>query len=218
MTNEVLEILKKTNAINDNSHFVYVSGKHAKSYINKDAVYPHIKEISRIAEIIAQKYKDQPADVVAGPSIGGIILSQWTAYHLSRLKRKEVLSVYTEKTPDKNQVFTKGYDKFVKGKNVLVVEDIVTTGGSVKKVINSIIKAGGNVIAACSIVNKDPEHINPSYIGVSYDYLTIVDTAVYDEADCPLCKEGVPINTQLGHGKKYLEEKEKRKIDKYNKK
>lgn len=211
MNDEVLELLKKTKAIYTDSHFVYVSGKHAKLYVNKDSIYPHTAYVSRIAEIIAKKYKDKPVDVVAGPSIGGIILSQWVAHHLSRLKKREVLSVYTEKTPDKNQIFTRGYDKFVKGKNVLVVEDIVTTGGSVKKVIKSVEKAGGKVIAACSMVNKDPEHINPAYIGVPYDYLTIVDTEVFDEKDCPLCKQNIPIDTRVGHGKKYLEEKAKKK-------
>ena len=206
---EVVDILKKTSAIISDSHFVYISGKHAKLYVNKDFVFPYIKYISRIAEIIAEKYKNTLVDVVAGPSMGGIILSQWVAYHLGLLKGKEILSVYTEKQLDKDQIFTRGYGKFVKGKNVLVVEDIVTTGGSVKKVIKSVEKEGGKVIAACSVVNKDPVNINPDFIGVPYEYLTIVDVDVYDEKDCPLCKEGIPINTTLGHGKKYLEDKKK---------
>src|SRR3989338_2279425 len=135
---EVVDILKRTKAVVSNSHFVYVSGKHAHEYVNKDFVYPYTTEISRIAEIIAEKYKDLPIDVVVGPSMGGIILSQWTAHHLSRLKNKQILSVFTEKQSDKNQIFMRYYGQFVKGKNVLVVEDIVTTGGSVKKVINSV--------------------------------------------------------------------------------
>lgn len=204
---EVVDILEKTGAVIKNSHFVYISGKHAPEYINKDYIFPHISYISRIAQIIAEKYKDSPIDVVAGPSMGGIILSQWTAYHLGLLKRKEIISVYTEKQPDKDQIFTRGYDQFVKGKNVLVVEDIVTTGGSVKKVINSVEKAGGKVIATCSIVNKDPVNINRDFIGAPYDYLAIVGMDVWDEKDCPLCKQSIPINTQLGHGKKFLEGK-----------
>ena len=203
---EVVDILKKTKAIVSDSHFVYISGKHAKLYVNKDYIFPHIKYISRIAEIIAQKYKDSPIDIVVGPSMGGIILSQWTAYHLGLLKDKEILSVYTEKQPDKDQIFTRGYGQFVKGKNALVVEDTVTTGGSVKKVIKSVQKEGGKVIAACAIVNKDPVNINPSFIGAPFNYLTIVDVDVYEEKDCPLCKAKVPINTTLGHGKKFLEE------------
>ena len=125
------------------------------------------------------------------------------------MRNEEVLSVYTEKQPDKDQIFTRGYDQFVKGKNVLVVEDIVTTGGSVKKVINSVQKAGGKVLAASCIVNKDPENINPEFIGVPWDYLTIVGVDVYNEKDCPLCKAGVPVNTKVGHGKEFLEKKRK---------
>lgn len=204
---EVLEILEKTGAIVGNSHFVYVSGRHAPVYINKDYVYPHTAYVSRIAEIIAEKYKDTPVEIVVGPSIGGIILSQWTAHHLSRLKGKEILSIYTEKQPDKDQIFTRGYGQYVRGRNVLVVEDVVTTGGSVKKVINSVQAESGIVLGACAIVNKDPVNINPSFIGAPFDYLTIVGMEVYDEKDCPLCKANVPINTDLGHGKKFLESK-----------
>ena len=207
MNKEVAGILEKSGAVLTNSHFVYVSGKHSSIYVNKDYVYPHTVYVSRIAEIIAEKYKDTSVEVVAGPAIGGIILSQWVAYHLSKLKNKEILSVYTEKTEGNNQTFTRGYGQFVKGKSVLVVEDIVTTGGSVKKVIDSIYKEGGKVLAACSIVNKDPEHINPEFMGVPYEYLTIIGVDVYDEKDCPLCAKGVPINTTVGHGRVYLEKK-----------
>jgi len=204
---EVVDILKKTGAVVGDSHFVYVSGKHAPMYVNKDYVYPHTAYVSRIAEIIAEKYKDSEVDVVAGPSIGGIILSQWTAHHLSILKGKEVLSVYTEKQPDKNQIFTRGYGQFVKGKSVLVVEDIVTTGASVKKVIDSVLAEGGKVVGACAMVNKDPLNINPKFMGVPFDYLTVLGMDVWDEKDCPLCKQNVPINTTLGHGRTYLEKK-----------
>ena len=207
MNEEVIDILKKTGAVVANSHFVYVSGKHSDVYVNKDYVYLHTGYVSRIAEIIAEKYKDQPVEVVVGPSMGGIILSQWTAYHLSKMKGKEVLSVYTEKQPDKDQIFTRGYGAFVKDKNVLVVEDIVTTGGSVKKVISSVNKEGGKVLAACAIVNKDPKNINPEFIGVPFDYLAIIGVNVYDEKDCSLCKESVPINTSLGHGKVFLSQR-----------
>lgn len=209
MDNDVLEILKKTNTINDNSHFVYTSGKHARSYINKNALYPHTKYTSRIARIIADKYKYTPVHIVVGPSLGGIILSQWTAHHLSILQQTDILSIYTEKTPDNDQILTRGFDKLVKGKKVLVVEDIVTTGGSVQKVINSITKAGGAVVAVCSIVNKDPRNIDPAFIGAPYTYLTTYDTEVYDEKDCPLCRQHTPINTTLGHGRQYLDEKQK---------
>ena len=161
----VVDILKKVGAVITDSHFVYTSGKHGSVYVNKDAVYPHTAETSRIGELFAEKFKDVDIDVVAAPALGGIILSQWVAFHLSKLKDKEILGVYTEKTPDKQMIFTRGYDKLVKGKKVLVIEDLTTTGGSVKKVVDTVKAAGGNVVAVCVMVNRDPEHVTSEVVG-----------------------------------------------------
>lgn len=203
----VLEILRKTGAVFTDDHFVYTSGKHGRTYVNKDAIYPHTAASSEIGEIFAEKYKDMDIDIVASPALGAIILSQWTAYHLSRLKGKEVLGIYTEKTPDKNQILTRGYDKLVKEKKVLIIEDIVTTGGSIKKVVATITAAQGTVVGAGAIVNKDPENIDTESIGVPFDYLTIVDTDVFEPDNCPMCEQHIPINTMLGHGKEFLAKK-----------
>lgn len=207
MNNEVIDILKKIGAVITDDHFVYTSGKHGKVYINKDAVYPHTVDTSRICELFAQKHKDLEIDVVAAPSLGGIVLETWTAYHLTKLKNKEVLGVYTEKNAEKNQVFTRGYDKLVTGKNVLVIEDLTTTGGSVLKVVNSVKNVGGNVVAVSVMVNRDPEHVNSQLMGVPFSALAELKAEAWDEADCPMCKENKPINTNVGHGKKYLEAK-----------
>lgn len=91
-----------------NGHFVGVSGKHLDTYITKDALLPHTTEVSKIAKLIAEKAKNLKADVVVGPALGGIILSQWVAYHLTKLKGKEILSFYTEKRGEGDQVFTRG--------------------------------------------------------------------------------------------------------------
>jgi len=206
MNDEVIELLRKTHAIFTDSHFVGTSGRHMSLYVNKDALYPHTKETSRMGELFAEKNKDLDIDVVVAPALGGIILSTWTAYHLSKLKGKEILGVYTEKTADRNQVFTRGYDQLVKGKNVLVIEDNVTTGGSVKKVIASVREAGGTVVAVCVMFNRDP-NITSETIGAPFSSLSVIEAESWDEADCPLCKKGVPIDTRAGHGKKYLEAK-----------
>lgn len=206
----VLDILKKVGAVITDNHFVYTSGKHGSVYINKDAVYPHTEETSQIGKLFAEKFKNEDIDVVAAPALGGIILSTWTAYHLSKLKGKEVLGVYTEKTPDKNQIFTRGYDKLVKGKNILVIEDLATTGGSVKKVVESVRAVGGKVVAVCVMVNRDPEHVTSETIGAPFHSLSILKAEAVDEKDCELCKKNIPINTDVGHGKKYLESKSKK--------
>ena len=203
----VVDILKKVGAVITDSHFVYTSGKHGSVYVNKDAVYPHTAETSRIGELFAEKYKDADIDVVAAPALGGIILSQWVAYHLSKLKGKEILGVYTEKTADKQMIFTRGYDKLVKGKNVLVIEDLTTTGGSVRKVVDTVKATGGNVVAVCVMVNRDPEHVTSEVVGGPFSALGVLKASAFDEAGCELCKKNVPINTNVGHGKKYLEAK-----------
>ena len=209
MAYDVIAILKKVGAVLTDDHFVYTSGKHGSVYINKDAVYPHTEETSKIGQMFAGKFKDMDIDVVAAPALGGIILSQWAAYHLSKLKNKEILGVYTEKTPEKNQIFTRGYDRLVKGKNVLVIEDLTTTGGSVKKVVDSVREAGGNVVAVCVMVNRDPKNVTSSTVGAPFSSLGELLADAVDEGACELCQKGVPVNTTVGHGKKFMEEHKK---------
>ena len=203
-SDEVLGIFKKTGGYITGSHIVYTSGKHGEAYLNKDAIYPHTYDISQICQDIAVRFKDNDIDVVAAPALGGIILSQWTAYHLSKLTNRDILGVYTEKTPDKNQIFTRGYDKLIKGKRVLIVEDITTTGGSVMKVIESVKNAGGEIVVVCVLVNRDPQNINSESIGVPFYPLAEMKVQAWDEDECPLCKKGIPINTTVGKGKEFL--------------
>lgn len=205
--NEVIEILKKVGAVITDSHFALTSGKHSAIYINKDALYPHTAETSRICMLFAEKLKDYEIDTVVGPALGGIILSQWTAYHLSKFKNREIYGVYTEKTPEGGQVFTRGYDKFVVGKKVLVVEDLTSTGGSAKKVVEAVRAAGGDVVAVTVMANRNPEEVTAEYFGAKFLPLAEFKVEAYEEADCPMCKTGAPVNTAVGHGKKYLQSK-----------
>lgn len=213
MQNKVVELLEKSGSIFSNDHFVFISGKHAPRYIDKMALFAHPIYASEMGKLFAKKYKDVAIDVVVAPAMGGIILSQWIAFHLSKLQDKDILGIYTEKTVDNQQIFTRGYDKYVKGKNVLIVEDNVTTGGSVKKVVDAVEKAGGNVIEVCSMtnINPKPKSITDTIIGAKYSALSELPVLLYEETDCPMCKQNIPINTQLGHGKKYLEAKKNAK-------
>jgi orotate phosphoribosyltransferase len=206
-SDEVLAIFKKTGGFISNSHIVYTSGKHGEMYLNKDAIYPHTQEISNLCKEIAFRNKDKDIEVVAAPALGGIILSQWTAFHLTGLTGKEILGVYTEKTPDKNQIFTRGYDALVKGKRVLIVEDITTTGGSVMKVVASVKKAGGEVGGICVLVNRNPKEINEKSLGLPYCSLAEINLQAWDQDQCPLCKKRVPVNTTVGKGREFLAKK-----------
>ena len=104
-------------------------------------------------------------------------------------------------------MFTRGYDKYVKGKKILVLEDLTTTGSSVQKVLRSVKEAGGDVVGVSVMVNKSPKTVNAKLFNAPFNSLGELEVENYDQENCPLCKEGVPINTQFGHGKKFLESK-----------
>jgi len=204
---DIISTLKQVGAVMTDDHFVGTKGPHFSTYINKDALYPHIAETSAVCEQFAEGFMQYNADIVAGPALGGIILSQWTAYHLSQKAGRPILSVYAEKKDDELKL-TRGYDALVKGKNVVVVEDLTTTGGSLKQAIEAVQKAGGNVVAAAVMVNKNPTEVTSEFFGVPFFALAELPVELYSAEDCPLCTSGVPINIKVGHGKKFLDSKE----------
>jgi len=203
---EILDILKQTQAVITDSHIVYTSGKHGSVYINKDAIYPHTKFSSEIGRLFAEKVKNLDIDAVLSPALGGIVLSQWTASHLSDMKQKEILGVYTEKDAESNQVLKRGYDKLIAGKNVVVIEDLTNTGGSALKVVNAARNAGANVVSVGVMVNRNPKEVNDDMFGAPFFSLGVLPAEAWDKDACELCKKGVPINTKVGHGKKFLEQ------------
>lgn len=203
---DIISILKSVGAIVADSHFVGTSGLHMDTYVNKDFLYPHTKETSEVCRLFAEKFKYKNIEVVVGPALGGIILSQWVAYHLSEMCGGEILGIYTEKSADGGQVFTRGYNKYVRGKRVLVVEDIVTTGGSLLRTVNAVKDAGGEIVGVSAMVNKNQD-INSEKLGVPFSSLGELFAPTYEADACPLCKEGIPINITVGHGKKFLESK-----------
>lgn len=206
---DILTLLKNVGAVMPDDHFVGTSGLHFSTYINKDALYPHTSETSQVGAVFADRLLQYDVDVVAGPALGGIILSQWTTAHLKAMSSKDVLSVYAEKkvnsAGEEELQLTRGYDKLVAGKRVAVVEDLATTGGSLKRVIEAVKKAGGEVVAAAVMVNKDPEHVTSETFGVPFEALAELPVVTYEADACPFCKNGVPVNTSIGHGKKFVE-------------
>lgn len=205
---EILSRLTQVGAVITDSHLVYTSGKHGSMYVNKDALYPHTKETSFFCRVIAEEFLNDQVDVVMAPALGGIILSQWTAHHLSELTGREILGLYAEKVEGtKNFVIKRGYDKLLQGKRVLILEDVLTTGGSVKKVIELVRSMGGKIVGVGVLCNRGG--ILPTDIGnVSKLFaLTSIALDAWDPEDCPLCKQGVPINTSVGKGREFLEKK-----------
>lgn len=203
---DVIEILKSVGAIITDDHIVYTSGKHGSVYVNKDALYPHVTETSQVCAEIAKRIVELKPDVVAAPALGGIVLTQWVAYHLGQLTGTSPLAVYAEKV-DEGLVLKRGYDQLVKGKRVVVLEDIVNTGGSAKKAVDVVRAVGGEVVGLAVLVNRQPQLATSDFFGTPLTALSGFPAESFEAANCPLCAKGVPINTSVGHGRKFLETK-----------
>ncbi|HEY9784788.1 MAG TPA: phosphoribosyltransferase family protein [Candidatus Obscuribacterales bacterium] len=201
----VIEMLSQVGALVLNSHVVYTSGRHGSAYVNKDALYVHPEVTSRVCRLMAEAYVADEVDVVAGPTVGGVVLSQWLAYHLTaRRTGGETLAVYAEEEgEEKKRIFKRGYDLLLPRKNVVVVEDVVTTGGSARKVIEAVRALGGNVIGLSILCNRGGVS-SEALGGVVVHSLSDVQLESWDESECRLCKEGVPVNTAVGKGKAFL--------------
>ena len=213
MNNEnekVRTILKNTGAIISNSHIVYTSGLHGDTYINKDAVYPHCSATGSLCQDIAKLFVGDAVQVVIAPAVGGVILSQWVAYHLTLMSDDEVLSVYADRGSDGGSfVIKRGYDRLIAGKNVLVVDDIITTGRSGRKVVEAVRSHNGTVVGLGAICNRGKVSMADLGDVPKLEALLTLELDSWDPNDCPLCKKGVPINTDVGRGRE-LPERQKR--------
>jgi len=205
---QVLEVLQKVGAFRA-GHFVFVSGLHADTYVNKDALYAYTHEISRLCREMAERFADSGVEAVMGPAIGGAILSQWVAYHLTDILGKEIPGVYADKDGQGGFVIRRGYDEVIKGKKVLVVEDLTTTGGSVAKVVDAARKAGAEVIAAIAICNRGDVTKEAAGNPPRFESLVTVHLEQWPEAECELCERGIPVNIDVGHGKDFLAKRAK---------
>ncbi len=202
MNKEAYDILVRYKAIITNDHILYTSGKHGAEYVNKDAIYPRTEAVSRLCEIIAEQFIKDQVDVVLAPAVGGVVLTQWTAYHLQKKTGKEVLAAYAEKQSDGEFALKRGYGALVEGKNILVVEDILNTGGSAKKVVELVQDNLGIIVGLAVICNRGG--VKPDDVGYVPRIFSLVDIdfKAFDAADCPLCKKGIPLSMEYGKGAK----------------
>ena len=190
-------ILTEARAIVTDSHIVYTSGKHGSAYVNKDAVYPNTARVAELCRFLADAAAPHRPEVVCGPAMGGIILAQWTGNHLG------LPAVYAEKSPDGGMTLRRGYDKLVAGKRVLVVEDVLNTGGSVREAVGAVRAAGGDPVVVAALVNRGG--VTAADVGVpALVALLEVELDAWDAATCPLCRDGVPVNTDVGKGREFL--------------
>ena len=199
--------MEDAGAIIRDGHFVYRSGLHGSTYVNKDAIYPHTVLISRFCAAIAAEFMDDEVEVVIAPAIGGVVLTQWTAYHLSAFMGREVLAVYVEKNEHDDFIFTRGYDDLAAGKHALIVEDILTTGGSVKKVIGLARGIGVEIIGLGAICNRGGVTVDDVGGVPRLFALSNLKFETWEPGKCPWCIKGIPINRNVGKGRKFLAEK-----------
>lgn len=209
---ETLEILLECNAVLKDDHFVYVSGDHGSGWINKDVIFPDPKRVRRLSELLADAIVDIEFDVICGPATGGLILSQSIASILG------VTSVFAEHDPSWKKdsdgglrapfILKRGYDKLVSNRRVIVVDDIVNVGFSVLSTANAVSRAGGEVVAVATLVNRG--NIDTSKLETNeLIYLLEYDIPAWPESKCELCRDGIPINTEYGHGQDFLLKKKK---------
>src|SRR5476651_1067160 len=93
---DIKDLLIKSGGWLENDHLVFTNGNHSDNYVNKDALYPHTKYASKLGQAMAEAMQDWDPEVVVSPALGGIVLTQWSAYHASELQGLEVLAVYAE--------------------------------------------------------------------------------------------------------------------------
>ncbi len=175
---QVLEIFARTGVLLE-GHFRLTSGLHAAKYLQCAQLlqYPH--EAGPLCEQLASYFKDAGATVVAGPATGGIIL----AYEVA--KALGVKNIFGERE-NGVMTFRRGF-KVEPTDKVLVLEDVVTTGGSVKELIACVKEAGAEVVGVASLVNRSGGRVD---FGVPFKSLVNLDITTYQPEDCPMCKEG----------------------------
>jgi len=185
-------IFNENRVLITNSHFIYTSGLHGSAYINKKVILDDEFLLGKVlSEMINSLPQNKHFDFIIGPETGGAVLATW----LSKLMKNTGLIVAKKKEND----FFLDTQKNLNGKEVLVLEDVVNTGVSVKKVINKIDKAGGRASLVLAMFNRgDLREVE----GVPIIELKKIRLEAYEPENCPFCKKGIPINTNLGHGYK----------------
>ena len=188
---EVKELLIKTGAIMD-GHFLLTSGLHSPHYVEKFNVLQQPKYTQQLCEAMAEKFKDANIETVVGPMTGGILLAHETGKALG------TRAIFTERV-DGKMTFRRGFSLH-KGERVLIVEDIVTTGGSIKEVIEVVKEHGGIPVAVSMLVDRSGG--KASFGDVPCTALLHMDVETYAPENCPLCQKGEPMTKRGSTGKK----------------
>ncbi|MCH2183467.1 MAG: hypothetical protein MK108_15825 [Mariniblastus sp.] len=200
---ETRQILTDCGSLITDDHFVYACGSHGAGWIAKDLVNLDPRHPLRLGELLAEACATlHPApQVICGPAIGGLICAQVTALAMN------LPFVFAERVwHDDQQTFElhRGFDEFVAGKEVLVVDDVINTGFSIQLAIDSVRAAGGTVNSAATWINRG--NVYAEELGVeTFVYLDEIKLPSWPADECPLCQQSVPVNTRYAHGAEFVE-------------
>ena len=183
--NQILSIFRSTEALLD-GHFVLTSGRHSASYFQCAKVLQHPEYLTAFSVMIADEFEEQAPDVVISPAIGGVVLGTEVGTQLG------CRTIFAERKEGK-MVIRRGFH-IDEGEKVLVVEDVITTGGSVKEVINLVEDAGGNILGIGVLVDRSNGTVtlhNNQYSIVKLDAVSYGEDEVPDDlAAIPIQKPG----------------------------
>ncbi len=175
---QILEQFKKTDALLD-GHFVLSSGLHSPKYLQCALALQYPADASKFGRSIAQHFSDSNIGTVASPAIGGLIIGYAVAQALN------VRFIWTER---QDGVMTVRRGFLIKnGERILVVEDVITTGGSTRECISALQENGARVIAAASIIDRSN---GTADVGVPRISLATLNVTAYDQESCPMCASG----------------------------
>ena len=182
---QILSIFRSTEALLE-GHFVLTSGRHSASYFQCAKVLQHPEYLTAFSIMIADEFEDQAPDVVISPAIGGVVLGTEVGTQLG------CRTIFAERK-EGNMVIRRGFH-IEKGEKVLVVEDVITTGGSVKEVMDLVEKAGGNILGVGVLVDRSNGSVtlhNNQYSIVKLDAVSYGKDEVPDDlAAIPIQKPG----------------------------
>jgi len=178
---EVLNEFKKTDALLE-GHFQLTSGLHSTVYLQCARVLQYPKNAEQCGRAIAEQFREQGIELVASPAIGGIVIGHEVARALG------ARFVWTER--EVGQMTLRRGFTITPGEKTLVVEDVITTGGSTRETIECLQQAGANVLGAASIIDRSGGDVD---VGVPRVALASLKVLAVDPATCDACRQGDPV-------------------------
>ncbi len=178
----ILQIFRDTKALLE-GHFELSSGLHSQRYIQCARVLQYPEYASILCQQLSKKFRHLGVTTVIGPALGAVVVAQEMGRALS------VRSIFSERK-DGKMTLRRGFE-LAMGEKILAVEDVITTGGSLKEVLELVKEVGGDVVSVGALVDRSQGKVD---FGVPMETLIQLDVETYDPKDCPLCKSGVPID------------------------